>query len=262
MRIDRFYPWLKIAIPILILFFVILGMKGVLWKDAKEEIAIPMTPMSVQAKVPEKKFRNLRGKKLIALTFDDGPSRLTTPQLLDILDEENAVATFFELGRLVEVNSDITRRAAEAGNEIASHTYSHRNLIREKRSIVEDDKNDTDAAFLDVLGYIPRLTRPPYGNYDTSVAEVLDTPLILWSIDSRDWESKDPEKIKEIAIEQAKDGSIILFHDIYSTTIEAIPEIIDKLREDNFEFVTVSELAEERGEKLENREEYRAFYAD
>ena len=90
--------------------------------------------------------------------------------------------------------------------------------------------------------------------------EILDTPLILWSIDSRDWESKDPAKIKEIAIGQARDGAVILFHDIYSTTVEAIPEIIDRLREEGFEFVTVSELARFKGVEIKKGEYYRDFW--
>ena len=92
--------------------------------------------------------------------------------------------------------------------------------------------------------------------------DVLGTPLILWSIDTRDWESKDPVQIKDIAINQAEDGAILLFHDIYQTTIDSIPDIIDSLREKDFEFVTVSELAEEKGIELKNNEYYRKIVAE
>ena len=261
--LNKFYPWLKLAVPVLTAFFVILGIRGIFFGRINEKTIIPKTPMSYQVKVPERIFRgNLIGKKLVALTFDDGPSAITTPQLLDILEEKKAVATFFELGRLVEINSEVTKRVVEQGSEVGSHTYSHKNLIRERRGVVEEDKEETDGVFKDVLGVVPRLTRPPYGNCNETVAEILDSPLILWSVDSRDWESRDPEKIEEIAIDRAEDGSIILFHDIYQTTVDSIPEIIDKLREDGFEFVTVSELAELRGEELKNGEEYRAFYSE
>ncbi len=263
MRLDRYYPWLKIGVLVVILLFIVLEVRGVFFGRIEEKIVVPGTPMSYQEKVPEKAFRgNLIGKKLVALTFDDGPSRITTPQLLDILEEKKAVATFFELGRLADANAEIVQRVVEQGSEVGSHTYSHQNLIRISRGAVEDDKDETDEVFKEILGEVPRLTRPPYGDYNDKVAEILDTPLILWSVDSRDWESRDPEKIEEIAVEQARDGSIILFHDIYQTTIDSIPEIIDKLREEGFEFVTVSGLAEIRGEELEKGEVYREFYVD
>ena len=259
-KINKVYPWLKIALPILVVTFVLLGGSGLFWQRLTEGTIAPAAPMSLHVRVPDRVFRgNLEGKKLIALTFDDGPSAITTPQLLDVLKEKKVVATFFELGRNAAWNPEIVRRVVDQGNELGSHTYSHQNLVMISEIAVREDKNATDMAFREIIGTVPTLTRPPYGNFNQKVMEILDTPLILWSIDSRDWESKDPAKIKEIAIGQARDGAVILFHDIYSTTVEAIPEIIDRLREEGFEFVTVSELARFKGVEIKKGEYYRDF---
>lgn len=263
LRINKNYPWLKFAMVIVIGFFAYVGAKGMVLGRSGEMVVVPQTPMKFQVAVPQKRFRGrLVGKKLVALTFDDGPSAITTPQLLDILRDKDAVATFFELGNMVRRNPAIVQRVIREGNELGSHTNSHQNLIKITRANLEADKAEADATFLEVIGRTPLITRPPYGNFNQAVMDVLGTPVILWSIDTRDWESKDPVKIKEIAIDKAEDGAILLFHDIYQTTIDSIPDIIDTLREKGFEFVTVSELAEERGIELKKGEYYYKIVAE
>lgn len=259
-KLNIYYPWLKFAFPILIFLFFFAGARGLIFRKVLEKEIIPRAPMIVQARVPERVFRgDLSGKKLVALTFDDGPSRITTPQLLDILRDKKAVATFFELGTNASWNPEIVKRVVEQGNELGSHTNSHQNLVQISLMAVEDDKKQADMAFQEVLGEIPKIVRPPYGNFDERIMEILDAPVILWSVDTRDWESKDAEKIKEVVFSQTRDGAILLFHDIYQSTIDAIPEIIDRLREEGFEFVTISEMATLKGVELEKGEYYREF---
>ena len=253
-------PWLRIAMAILIGGFLTLEVSGVMIGRVGETEMVPATPMQRQARVPERIFRgNLKGKKLVALTFDDGPGAETTPRLLDILKEKQAVATFFELGSKARNNPDITRRAKEEGHEVGSHTMYHQNLIRVGRGAAEADINEARGVFREILGAEVKLTRMPYGNANEFTARVAGTPLIYWSVDTRDWAVLDAGMVEENAVGAAGDGAIILMHDIYNSTVDAVPRIIDRLRGEGYEFVTVSELAEERGVELANGVTYFKF---
>lgn len=260
-KLNRQIPWLKIAIPIIVFLFLIGFLIGIFkFRAIKYAVVIPKTPMMQQAKVPERVFRgNLSGKKLVALTFDDGPAIETTPRLLDLLKEKGVVATFFELGMRVRSNPEITKRAVEEGHEVGSHTMYHQNLVRVSREDAEADIKEAKDVFRETLGKEIELTRLPYGNEDDFVRTAVGTPVVYWSVDTKDWDSKDTQKIVEIAVNSASDGAIILMHDIYSTTVDAVPEIIEQLRGQGYEFVTVSELADERGIRLSDGEVYSRF---
>lgn len=260
--INKNVPWLKIGLPIVVGAFLILGVRGTFRKNTGEqEMLTPEAPMRVQVKVPEKVFRgSLVGKKLVALTFDDGPGEGTTTRLLDILKEKGAVATFFQLGMRMRVMPEVSQRAKEEGHEVESHTMYHQNLVMLSKSEAEADIREAQGVYREVLGEENRLTRMPYGNSSEFTEGVVGTPLLYWSVDSRDWESKDAEKVREAVVGTTRDGSVVLMHDIYDSTIEAIPGVIDGLRAEGFEFVTVLELAEERGVKLERGETYFSFY--
>ena len=256
-------PWLKIWMLIIMICLIIVGFKGMFRRNVGDTGAgSPEAPMKIHAEVPEKVFRrSVEGKKLVALTFDDGPEVETTGKLLDILKEKETVATFFELGVKVERNSEITRRAKNEGHEVESHTMYHQNLVTKTREEAESDIRAAKEVFLRVLGEEPKLTRMPYGNSNEFTKAAAGTPLIYWSVDSRDWESKDAEKIQEVIFATVKDGAIILMHDIYNTTVDAVPEVIDGLRAEGYEFVTVEELAGLRGKELQAQETYFSFEA-
>lgn len=260
--INKSLPWLKIGLPIILIAFFVLGFRGTFRKDVGESsVLIPEAPMSLQVKVPERVFRGiLAGKKLVALTFDDGPALDTTPKLLDILKEKNAVATFFQLGMRMKAMPEISQRTMEEGHEVASHTMYHQNLIAIPKEAAEADIKEAREVYREILGKDMQLVRMPYGNSNDFVAGIAEAPLIYWSVDSKDWESKDAEKVLDSVDATARDGSIVLMHDIYESTIEAVPRIIDELRADGFEFVTVTELAEERGIELNFGETYFSFY--
>ena len=260
--LNKNVPWLKIALPLVVVIFLVIGVKGTFRKYSGEsEMPVPESPMAKHVKVPEKVFRgNLVGKKLVALTFDDGPSPETTPRLLDVLKEKGAVATFFELGIRMRGYPEISQRAKAEGHEVESHTMSHQNFAELSRGETEADLGEAKGVFKEVLGEEVRLVRMPYGNSTEASRGLVGTPLIYWSVDSRDWESKDAEKVRESILGATRDGSIVLMHDIYNSTVEAVAGVVDGLRAEGFEFVTVSELAEERGEKMESGETYFAFY--
>ena len=205
---------------------------------------MPVQPLQVQAKT---------GGKLVALTFDDGPSSKYTTQLLDGLKERGVPVTFFMLGEMAEDNRAIVRRAYEEGHEIACHSWDHPNLTgcseSEVKKQMEDTFEELDRACGDEADY---LVRPPYGSTNQKVRDAIDAPLIYWSVDSEDWSLLNTTKVRKKIVEDTYDGCIILCHDIHKTTIPAALGAIDDLMELGYEFVTVSELYRRRGRELQD----------
>lgn len=196
---------------------------------------------------PPLDLESLEGKKVIALTFDDGPSPEITPLLLDYLKQEGAAATFFVLGDWVEQLPAIVARMAAEGHQVGNHTYNHRDLTkltsRERRREISRAAD----AIKGILGYPPSVTRPPFGAHDEAVQADLATPLLLWSIDPRDWENEDAQYISEHVIERAQDGDIVVMHDLYEHTLEAVKSIVPALHTKGFAFVTIDQLLALRG---------------
>lgn len=260
-ELNKRWPWMKFALPILVAGLVILNLEGVFRREIGEsEEIIPETPFSRQAKVPDRIFRrSIDGKKLVALTFDDGPGAETTPRLLDILKEKSVPATFFELGYKMRNNPEISKRAEEEGHEVGSHTMWHQNLVRVSGAGITDDINEAKQVFRETLGREVGIMRLPYGNSNALVAGIAGVPLLYWSVDTRDWDVLNAEIVENNAIGAAFDGAIILMHDIYGSTVDAVPGIIDRLRQEGYEFVTITELATLRGVTLQNGETYFSF---
>lgn len=188
----------------------------------------------------------------VALTFDDGPSKLTSG-LLDILKENDAKATFYVLGNMVNSNPDILKRVDNEGHQIGNHTWNHKNLATLKKEGIEYQLTETNKKINEVVGHFPTTLRPPYGSFNASVATIADMPIILWSVDTNDWKHRNPSRIIS-EMEKAKNGDIILAHDIHKTTIEAMPIAIKKLKDKGFHFVTLDDLF--YGKKLENGKTY------
>ena len=256
-RLNLRLPWLKLAVIPLFAVIILLDLLNLtISRVSNLNDSFPTTPMSKHVKATE---RDLKGKKLVALTFDDGPSPSTTPTLLNILSEKNTLATFFMLGFMANNSPDIVKRAEREGHEIASHTMYHQNLVWLSPTDIGNDINEAKSTFSNILGHTPVLTRPPYGNLNDAVRSSAGTPLILWSVDTRDWESHDASAIVSTALSQVHDGAIILMHDIYSTSVDAVPNLIDSLRAEGYEFTTVSELAENRKVDLYSGENYYNF---
>jgi peptidoglycan/xylan/chitin deacetylase (PgdA/CDA1 family) len=179
---------------------------------------------------------------MVALTFDDGPDAVYTDQLLDILEENNAVATFFEVGSRLSTAPEAVRRAADLGCEIGSHSYSHTDMDKLSASAIQEDLDASDDAFVQVLGYAPTLLRPPYGDVNSQVKS-LGLPLINWSVDTQDWKSQDAAQvIANVQAQASLDGQIILMHSIYESTVEAARTLVPWLQEQGYQLVTVSDL--------------------
>lgn len=202
-------------------------------------------------------------KPMIALTFDDGPHYQQTPRLLEILEENNARATFFVLGDRVlwgESNKNALRLIYETGNEVASHTYSHARLASLSEEKVQEEITKTRDAIYSVIGEYPTLVRPPYGSYNDTVKKYAYAPLITWNLDSEDWLSRDTEKVVEQVLKEAEDGKIVLMHDIHYFTVDAVEILLPELAARGYQVVTVQELFYYKGVAPENGIVYHSSY--
>jgi len=186
-------------------------------------------------------------RKLIALTFDDGPHKDNTTELLRILEEHEVKATFYVLGNRAQYNPGIIREMVQSGHQVGSHTYSHKELSKLSQKERMQEIQKTNDIIERIIGIQPSSMRPPYGAYDEAVTADAGMPVVLWSLDSEDWKLKDSEKIFRKVTAEAKDGDIILLHDIHSYTVGSIKQIIVKLLEEGYTFVTVDELIRTRG---------------
>jgi peptidoglycan/xylan/chitin deacetylase (PgdA/CDA1 family) len=197
----------------------------------------------------------------IALTFDDGPSSFTN-RLLDCLEENNAKATFFLVGEEVTYFPDEVKRAAELGCEIGNHSYSHTDLTTLDAAGIAEEIGKTDQLLLNLVGHGGTVVRPPYGSVNDTVKQTVGTPMILWSIDTLDWETLDADTTVQTVLDNVKDGDIILMHDIYSTTVDAAQILIPTLIEEGYDLVTIHELAEIKGVTLTTGTTYGEFYLE
>ena len=187
-------------------------------------------------------------KKLVALTFDDGPHRTLTPRLLDFLEAQDVRVTFFVIGSSVENAPEVLRRAAAEGHQIGNHTSNHKDLTKLTPERRRSEIEDTAALIERITGARPTTLRPPFGVQSDALRAAVDTPLIYWSMDPRDWSTRNADKTYTYVMEHARDGDIILLHDIHAETIAAAERIIPALKAQGFVFVTVDQLLAARGE--------------
>lgn len=195
-------------------------------------------------------------KPIVALTFDDGPSA-NTASILETLNEYGAHATFFMVGENVTAHPDRVKMVYDAGCEVGNHTVNHKNLNnltkKEIKKEIEDNQADINAA----LGVtISCLVRPPYGNVNDNVREACKHPMINWSVDTLDWKSRNADSVFEEVKKSTKDGSIILMHDLYGSTAEAVKKVVPWLVEQGYQICSVSEMFAARGVTLENGHVY------
>ena len=162
------------------------------------------------------------GDKLIALTFDDGPSSSNTARLLDGLKARGAHCTFFLVGQMAERSPGLVKRAWQEGHEIASHTYDHPAMTSKTDAQIRQQLQKTDAILDSAIGQnFSYMLRPPYGDYNQRVLKAANTPCFFWSMDTYDWKSQNADSVYREFIKQARDGSIALLHDTHSTSVTA-----------------------------------------
>ena len=182
----------------------------------------------------------------VAMTFDDGPHPKNTPRLLDILRARNIKATFFVIGRSVELYPQVVRRTVAEGHEIGNHTHTHRLLTKLSDAEVRQEFSRCRDAVGKASGIQPRVMRPPYGGLLQRQRELAHNefgyPTILWSVDPLDWKNRVPSLITSRILSGTTAGGIVLSHDLHSTTVDAMPATLDGLLNRGFRFVTVSQL--------------------
>lgn len=196
-------------------------------------------------------------EKAVALTFDDGPSRDNDGTILETLQANGAHATFFVLGNRARVDGDIMQMILDAGCEIASHSWDHPQLSKIKWKKAKSQIDRTDRIVSKLLnGYQISLLRPPYGSISKTMRKKVKKPMILWSLDTEDWKSRNAKKVFNRVKKEVKDGDIILMHDIHPETAEAVKKIVPWLSEQGYDMLTVSELMARKGKTIESGKAY------
>lgn len=196
-------------------------------------------------------FQPPADRPVIALTFDDGPNPVFTPQVHRELQQYGVSATFFCIGQQVQMYPDLVQQASQEGSAIGNHTWNHPHLTRLSPAAIRWQLSATSAAIRQAIGIPPDLFRPPYGATNAtvrSIASQLGLRQILWTLDTHDWQRPGVRAIVNTVLAKAKNGSIVLMHDgggNRSQTVQALPQIITGLQQRGFTFVTVEQLSEE-----------------
>ena len=183
-------------------------------------------------------------KPMLALTFDDGPSA-HTERLLDAFAAHGGKGTFYVVGNMISNRPDTLKRMSEEGHEIGGHSWDHRQLTKLSTEDLTDQIMNTRAKIYDITGLDAVTMRPPYGSYNDQVKEVckeLGIVMVNWSVDTLDWKYKDADTVYNAVMKDAKDGAIILCHDLHKTTVAAMERAIPDLIAQGYQLVTVSEL--------------------
>lgn len=221
---------------------------------AADIAAVPTLPPEAIS-TPQPKPRS----KAVALTFDDGPSTENTPKVLEILKQYNAHATFFIVGNRAAAGAEILKQEVAQGCEIGNHSWNHTNLAKLSMKKVNQQYDKTADLVKKLVGYDIKLLRPPYGAISQKMRDKLKHPMVLWNVDTRDWKNKKTKAILKQVKKNVKDGDIILMHDIHPTTAEALKAVLPWLIENDYDILTVSELAARKGAPLHNGKAYGGF---
>ena len=211
---------------------------------ARKLANIPKPPEPKPTPAPAAPPAANSGGKVIALTFDDGPGPYTA-QLLDILDQHGAKATFFLIGSKVSAQADVLRRMHARGHQLGNHSWSHPELPKLPVDQIAGEIDRTNDAIKQATGVKPTILRPPYGAVNSAVLEQLrlrGMSSVLWSVDTRDWADRNSDIVCSRAVAGAHPGAIILMHDIHQTSVEAVPCILSALKQQGYSFVTVQTM--------------------
>lgn len=190
-------------------------------------------------------------KPMIALTFDDGPSPYTD-EFMRVFEEHNATASFFMLGKNVNEYPDTVKHMVENGFEVCNHSWDHKSISSTDKAFIAQEVFDTQDAIYKLTGHEPTRVRPPYGEYNDTTLEVANgngVNVTLWNVDTLDWQNRDASITLQKAKEGIYDGAVILFHDLYPTSLEAIKQLVPYIQSQGYQLVTVSDIFKYKGEK-------------
>lgn len=294
----KFYWWVKVILGISIIFLSIVGMIYFSNQtEIKQENSVITTPKHdrknskkrkvvspdkeiIEINKKEKNDEDLKKRKnikkelkdnvkksnidptkpMVALTFDDGPNPVSTPHIIEILKNNHAKATFFDLGVLILNYPDIVKNEESIGCEVGSHTFDHIDLNKLDENGIKYEIEKSKEAFNLVLGHDFKLLRAPYGNINDLVKNTINYPLINWNVDTLDWKIRNKDAIiNELRNKGDLNGKIILMHSIYSSTADAMEVMVPELIQKGYQLVTVSELFEAKGVDLKSGTIYYGF---
>lgn len=199
-------------------------------------------------------------KKMVALTYDDGPYTQVTNRILDTLEENNGRATFFVVGSRVNTYKDCIKREFALGCEIGNHTYNHTILTSVSASTIKAEIADTNKAVEKITGQAPKIVRTPGGAVNSTVKANVNYPMFNWSVDTLDWKYRNSSSVVSSIKSNVRDGSIVLMHDLYGSTASASEEIIPWLVKNGYQLVTVSELMAVKGIDVQKGQLYTRAY--
>lgn len=178
----------------------------------------------------------------VAVSFDDGPHARYTPMLLDGLKERDVKATFFLIGENIPGNEEIVKRMSEEGHLIGNHTYNHVKITDLSETAACEEITKTSELVRNITGMDTAYIRPPFGEWDKRLECRIDLFPVLWTVDTRDWTTKNVGDVVRRGTSGIKDGDVILLHDCYDSSVKAALEIVDCLKKEGFVFVTADEL--------------------
>ena len=205
-------------------------------------------------------------KKVVGLSFDDGPAGENTARLLTALRQYDCHATFFMVGYMVAKNKSNLCTMVKDGHELGIHTWDHQRLTSLAPAKIEEEISSTAKIIQKTCGKLPTVVRPPYGSYDDKVLSICkkqNYPVILWNIDTRDWQTSDSNVVKNNILSQVKDGAILLLHDSHPSSVQGFIDALPVLKEQGYEFVTISDMAAIKGVSLKPGENFygtKTFY--
>ena len=228
MKIHRFLFWI---IPVFLCIFLLICHFYTTTENSLNQTAGRTSVTKVEA-------------PRVALTFDDGPNARYTPLLLEGLRKRNIHATFFLLGENIPENEELLLQMQKDGHLIGCHTWSHVQLDKISPSSANREILKTTSLIYHITGTYPTCLRPPYGAWKKDLELPVTMLPVFWDVDTLDWQSQNPENILDIVRKNVQDGSIILMHDSYDSSVRAALAITDELTEKGYDFVTADQLLE------------------
>ena len=230
----------------------------------KSEPVTPVTPEELAAQQSTGQSQTTDGinpsKPMVALTFDDGPQPSVGNRIMDCLAQYGGKATFFMVGeRVGSYKTEVQRMVAE-GHEVANHTMNHKYLQKLGAAQIQAQVNNGNDAIQAACGVRPTLLRLPGGNHNATVLANAGMPMIQWNVDTLDWKTRNADKTVAAVLNHVKDGDIILMHELYGATGDAVARIVPELHKRGFQMVTVSQMAAAKGRSLEAGKLYSSFH--
>lgn len=232
---------------LLVLLGVLFFLYGIFGMNGDENIGAKKTDAEVQ-EVEEQADGIDPSKPMVALTYDDGPYSPVTGRILESLKSVGGKATFFIVGSRVEGREEVTKKIVEYGSEIGNHTFSHIVLTNTSNENAVAELKKSDETIYNLTGVHTKLVRPPCGCYNAYIKQEIGCPMVLWTVDTKDWSHQNKDKTINYVLSNVKDGDIVLMHDLFVPTAEASEVIIPELAARGYQLVTVSELIKYREE--------------